>query len=65
MAASERGYEDINLPFGKFKGELLADIPNSYLSWLLDQEFVEDQYPKLRKLAKMEEQYRINFDVHI
>ena len=65
MASSERGYEDIKIPFGTHKGELLADIPNSFLSWLLDQEFLEDQYPKLHKLAKIEEQYRINFDIYI
>ena len=65
MESSERGYEDIKIPFGIHKGSLLADVSNSYLSWLLGQEFVEIQYPKLYRLAKLEEQYRVNFDIHI
>ena len=61
----EKGYEDIEMPFGSYKGELLADVPNSYLKWILDQEFVEEKYPRLYKLAKMEEQYRITFNINI
>ena len=61
----EKGYEDIEMPFGSHKGELLADVPNSYLKWILDQEFVEEKYPRLYKLAKMEEQYRITFNINI
>jgi uncharacterized protein (DUF3820 family) len=61
----EKGYEDIEMPFGSHKGELLADIPSSYLKWILDQEFVEEKYPKLYRLAKMEEQYRLNFNIKI
>jgi uncharacterized protein (DUF3820 family) len=62
---SEHGYEDIRLSFGKYRNELLADIPNSYLDWLLDQEFVEEKHPKLFTLAKIESHYRQQFDVYI
>lgn len=26
------------IPFGKYKGDNLGDIPNYYLEWLLDQD---------------------------
>jgi uncharacterized protein (DUF3820 family) len=66
MAESgERGYEDIKLTFGKHKDKLLADVPNTYLDWLLNQEFVELQHPKLFRLAKLEEHYRQEFDIYI
>jgi uncharacterized protein (DUF3820 family) len=66
MAESgEHGYEDIKIPFGKYKNELLADVPNSYLEWLLDQEFVETKYSKLYKLCKLEKHYRNEFDIYI
>jgi uncharacterized protein (DUF3820 family) len=60
-----QGYEDIALPFGRFKGQLLADISNSYLEWLLDQEFVELKYPKLFQIAKLEQQYRLSNGIEI
>lgn len=28
--------EDIQMPFGKYKGESLLDIPVSYLEWVYD-----------------------------
>lgn len=28
--------EDIRMPFGKYKGESLLDIPVSYLEWVYD-----------------------------
>ena len=60
-----RGYEDIEMLFGKHKGELLADVPDSYLYYLLDQEFVEEKYSKLHQMCKLEQQYRINHNVHV
>ena len=59
------GYEDMKMPFGKYIGELLADIPNSYLVWLLDQEFVEVRHHKLYQMAKLEQQYRITNNIYI
>lgn len=29
-------FEDIIMPFGKYKGEQLLDIPVSYLEWIYD-----------------------------
>lgn len=28
--------EDVVMPFGKYKGEQLLDIPTSYLEWIYD-----------------------------
>ncbi len=40
---------DTVMPFGKHKGDLLLDIERSYLEWCLEQEFVEEKFPKLYK----------------
>lgn len=60
-----KGYEDVALPFGKYKGKLIADVPNSYLNWLTDQEFVERDFPYLYDMAKMEKEYREEFRITI
>ena len=31
------------MPFGKYRGQPLADIPRSYLQWLLEQEWMEEK----------------------
>jgi uncharacterized protein (DUF3820 family) len=62
---TDTGYEDIEIPFGMHKGKLLADIPNSYLAWLLDQEFVEVRHHRLYTMAKLEQQYRIANNIYI
>lgn len=58
-------YEDKPLPFGKYKGELIADLPNGYLEWLLDQEWFEEKFVDLWKLTKKEMGYRERFDIVI
>lgn len=62
---SMKGYKDTPLPFGKFKGQLLADVPNYYIQWLLDQEFVELKFADLREMAVIESKYREEFGVDI
>lgn len=61
----DRKYNDVKLPFGKFENILLADIPNGYLEWLTDQEFVENRYPTLYRMALLEKKYRNDFDIVI
>jgi hypothetical protein len=39
------------MPFGKFRGEDLADIPDGYLNWLLDECNLR---PRLRNAVKRE-----------
>lgn len=35
------------MPFGKYKGEKLGDVPADYLLWLVDQGNVRVRYPEL------------------
>lgn len=32
------------MPFGKHKGEKLKDLPDKYLKWLVEQEFVKEKF---------------------
>lgn len=57
-------HEDVPMPFGKHKGELVADIPDGYLRWLIDQEWVQDDYPDLYDQLKIEYGYRKTWGVH-
>lgn len=60
-----KSYEDMKIPFGKYSGKLLADIPNSYLAWLLDQDWFFQSHPLLADMAKKESDYRKKFDIEI
>ena len=35
------------MPFGKYKGTRLSDVPYSYLSWLVGQDWLPQQHPNL------------------
>ncbi len=37
------------MPFGKYKGDPLEDVPDDYLLWLLRQTWVATKYPDLWK----------------
>lgn len=58
-------YNDQTIPFGKHVGELVADVPNGYLAWLADQEFVEEKYPELWDTILQEVEYRDKFGIKI
>ena len=57
--------QDEPMPFGKFKGKLICDLPNSYLIWLLDQEWMAKDYPNLYTQLKIENTYRNRFGVNV
>lgn len=43
------------LPFGKHRGKFLSEVPRSYLRWLNDQEWFQEEYqwdlaPEVRRL---------------
>ena len=57
--------QDYKLTFGKFKGQLLADVPNTYLVWLEEQDFVYQKFPEMAKQIKIEIEYRNKFEVDI
>lgn len=58
-------YKDMKIPFGKHVGKLIADIPNGYLEWLLNQEFFETKFREYWEMTKKEIEYREKFDIHI
>jgi uncharacterized protein (DUF3820 family) len=37
------------MPFGKYKGVRIRDIPSEYLQWIYSQEWFEDRFEKLHK----------------
>lgn len=39
--------DEDTMPFGKHKGELLSDVPASYLIWLSEQDWISD-WPRLK-----------------
>jgi len=53
------------LPFGKFKGQDIEDVPNSYLVWLLDQMWFSQNYPEGASAIHTELTYREAWDKHI
>jgi uncharacterized protein (DUF3820 family) len=58
-------YEDVPMPFGKYKGTLIADVPDGYLEWAVDQDSIKTNWPKIYELAKRELKYRKDFDIRI
>lgn len=38
--------DDDEMPFGKYKGEPMREVPEDYLLWLADQEWIE-RWPRL------------------
>lgn len=42
------------MPFGKYKGDLIADIPSSYLTWMLDHAAENTLEPVLARALALE-----------
>ena len=54
------------MPYGKFKGQDIANVPSSYLRWIAEN--VEEKTPRGKKIclaADAEYQYREKNDGHI
>lgn len=43
-------HDDTIMPFGKYKGERVGDVPASYLLWWLDEE--PESFPELQKYIR-------------
>lgn len=50
-------YKD-KVPFGKYMGLDIVDVPSSYLRWLCLQYWFEQRYPKLLKAVDEELKFR-------
>ncbi len=60
------GYEDMTIPFGQaHRGELIADCPNRYLEWLMEQEWFELNFSKHYEMTKKELKFRKQNDIYI
>lgn len=46
------------LPMGKFRGQAIAEVPDSYLQWLSEQDWFEKKYPDLQERINEELEYR-------
>jgi len=49
------------MPFGKFKGRDIEDLPRSYLEWLTGEKFFWEKYPDGCKAVVAELKYRDRF----
>lgn len=48
------------VPFGKFQGAEIDEIPSRYLLWITSQAFVKTKYPALLRELLVEIQERAN-----
>lgn len=46
------------IPFGKYKGRDIEDLPRHYLEWLTEQQFFWEKYPEGCKAVATELRYR-------
>jgi len=53
------------LPFGKFKGIDIEDVPDFYLTWISGEKWFIIREPKLCENIVKELKYRDRFDLHI
>jgi len=55
------------IPFGKYKGMEIEDVPNYYLQWILDEDIAKEKscYNYLLKPVEEELNYRKQFDIFI
>jgi len=58
-------YVDRVVPFGQWKGTLIADIPDSYLNWLLEQGWFSKKFKDLVPLVDKELKYRKDWDLKL
>lgn len=54
----------VRMPFGKYKGDLLSDIPSAYLVWFVEQNGPADD-PLLKRAMAMELLTRLMPHTHI
>lgn len=58
--------DDSEMPFGKYKGQRLADVPDSYLLWLYERgigngplkQYIEENLDAIKENAKRDSQWQ-------
>lgn len=55
----------MKISFGVYRGHLVADIPNHYLNWLLEQDWFCKKFLDLKEQTEIELEYRKKFDIVI
>jgi len=53
------------LPFGKFKGKAIDEVPDSYLTWLLEQDWFEEKFEDLFDDVQAEINWRKEVNYHV
>lgn len=61
----ETKQKDMPFTFGKYNGILICDIPNSYLNWIVGEQFFKNKYKELYEQVLIELKYRKQFDIDI
>ena len=56
--------DDQHVPFGKYRGHAIGNVPSSYLRWCLEQDWFERKYEELIEPFEQELAWRDQFDVH-
>jgi uncharacterized protein (DUF3820 family) len=46
------------LPFGRYTGCSISEVPDSYLNYLSETDWFEKKYPKLQEAINAEMEYR-------
>ena len=52
------------IPFGKYRGEDIEDIPSDYLKFLLGQEWFEERFEDVYNALIEEDNYRSTLGLH-
>lgn len=57
--------KDIKFTFGKYKDILIADVPNHYLNWLMEQDWFISKFVELQEQVEIELKYREQHNIII
>ena len=55
---------DFKMPWGKYKGETIEEIPSNYLNWIVDHYYENDESHLKRDILKHAEKELNDRDLH-
>lgn len=53
------------IPFGKYSGKDVEDVPDNYLAWLSGENWFKEKFSKEKIIVDKELKYRNDFNLHI